>query len=83
MITPRDLAQQAQVKQPAVSTLDQRTARYVSSLRSSIEAAGGRLWMIAEFPGAAEAIPSFCQVGASVAKDYDPSTAESAPGRGA
>ena len=36
-ITQKDLADQLNVKQPAVSKLEQRTDMYVSSLRSYIE----------------------------------------------
>ena len=49
-LTQRDMAKMLKVNQPAVSKLEQRADVYVSSLRSYIEAVGGRLKIIAEFP---------------------------------
>ncbi len=51
----RGLSQQALaeilcVQQPAVAKLERRTDMYVSSLRSHIEALGGKLEVIAHFP---------------------------------
>ena len=62
-ITQRDLADQLQVNQPAVSKLEQRADMYVSSLRSYIEAAGGRLKIVAEFPEGEVVISNFSQIG--------------------
>ena len=42
-LTQRDMAKMLKVNQPAVSKLEQRADVYVSSLRSYIEAVGGRL----------------------------------------
>ena len=64
-ITQKDLADQLNVKQPAVSKLEQRTDMYVSSLRSYIEAAGGRLRIVAEFPEGEVVISNFSQIGRS------------------
>ena len=64
-ITQKDLADQLNVKQPAVSKLEQRTDMYVSSLRSYIEAAGGRLRIVAEFPEGEVVISNFSQIGGS------------------
>ena len=64
-ITQKDLANQLKVNQPAVSKLEQRTDMYVSSLRSYIEAAGGRLKIVAEFPEGEVAISNFSQIGRS------------------
>ena len=64
-ITQKDLADQLNVKQPAVSKLEQRTDMYVSSLRSYIEAAGGRLRIVAEFPEGEVVISNFSQIGVS------------------
>ena len=49
-LTQRDLAETLKVNQPAVSKLEQRADVYVSSLRSYVEAVGGRLKIVAEFP---------------------------------
>ena len=62
-MTQRDLAKTLQVNQPAVSKLEQRTDVYVSSLRSYIEAVGGKLKIVAEFPEGEVAITNFAEVG--------------------
>ena len=62
-MTQRDLARTLNVNQPAVSKLEQRTDVYVSSLRSYIEAVGGRLRIVAEFPEGEVAITNFSEVG--------------------
>ena len=49
-LTQRDMAKMLKVNQPAVSKLEQRADVYVSSLRSYIEAVGGKLKIVAEFP---------------------------------
>ena len=61
-MTLRDLARILNVNQPAVSKLEQRTDVYVSSLRSYIEAVGGRLRIVAEFPEGEVAITNFSDV---------------------
>ena len=62
-MTQRDLARTLNVNQPAVSKLEQRADVYVSSLRSYIEAVGGRLRIVAEFPEGEVAISNFSEVG--------------------
>ena len=62
-MTQRDLARRLNVNQPAVSKLEQRTDVYVSSLRSYIEAVGGRLRIVAEFPEGEVAITNFYEAG--------------------
>ena len=52
-----------QVSQPAVSKLEQRADVYISSLRSYIEAVGGRLKIVAEFAEGGVEITSFSDVG--------------------
>ena len=64
-LTQRDLAEMLKVNQPAVSKLEQRADVYVSSLRSYIEAVGGRLKIVAEFPEGDVAITNFSQLGES------------------
>ena len=48
-LTQQDLAKALNVNQPAVSKMEQRTDAYISSLRSYIEAVGGKLKIVAEF----------------------------------
>ena len=62
-LTQCDMAKALKVNQPAVSKLEQRTDVYVSSLRSYIEAAGGKLKIVAEFPEGEIAITSFSNAG--------------------
>ena len=62
-LTQRDLARLLNVNQPAISKIEQRSDVYISSLRSYIEAAGGKLKIIAEFPEGEVAITNFSEVG--------------------
>ncbi len=62
-LTLQDLAEKLNVKQPAVAKLEQRADIYVSSLRHYIEAVGGRLKVVAEFPEGEVAITNFSDVG--------------------
>ncbi len=62
-LTQQDLAEKLNVKQPAVAKLEQRADIYVSSLRHYIEAVGGRLKVVAEFPEGEVAITNFSDVG--------------------
>ena len=55
-LTQRDMARILKVNQPAVSKLEQRADVYVSSLRSYIEAVGGKLKIVADFPDGEVAI---------------------------
>ena len=71
-LTQRELAESLNVNQPAVAKLEQRADIYVSSLRNYIEAAGGQLKIIAEFPEGDVAITNFASVG-----DHDEPTSTS------
>ena len=51
------------VNQPAVSKLEQRADVYVFSLRFYIEAVGGKLKIVAEFPEGEIAIINFSDIG--------------------
>lgn len=53
------IGQALHVKQPAVAKLERRTDMYVSNLRSYVEALGGRLSIVAEFPQGNVAITNF------------------------
>lgn len=60
----RDLSQQALAKrlgatQPEVSRLENRTDMYLSTLRRFVEAIGGELVIVAEFPDGAVRISQF------------------------
>ena len=62
-LTQKDLAETLHVTQPAIAKLEQRADIYVSSLRSYIEAVGGHLRIVAEFPEGEVAITNFSDVG--------------------
>ena len=51
------------VNQPAIAKLEQGADVYVSGLRSYIEAVGGRLKIVAEFPETEVAITNFSHLG--------------------
>ena len=70
-LTQRDMAKMLKVNQPAVSKLEQRADVYVSSLRSYIKAAGGKLKIVAEFPEGEVAISNFSQLGKTEAARID------------
>lgn len=62
----REMTQQAigkalNVKQPAVAKLERRTDMYVSNLRAYIEAVGGRLNIVAQFPQGDVTITNFSE----------------------
>lgn len=61
-LTQKDLADALNVKQPAVSKMEQRSDAYISSLRSYIEAIGGKLKIVAEFPEGEVGITNFGQL---------------------
>ena len=65
-LTQRDLAESLNVNQPAISKIEQRSDMFISSLRSYIEAAGGKLKIIAEFPEGEVAITNFSEVGEAI-----------------
>ena len=62
-LIPRHMAKLLTVNQPAVSKLEQRADVYVSSLRPYIEAVGGKLEIVAEFPEGEIAITDFSDGG--------------------
>ena len=61
-LTQMELAETLNVNQPAVAKLEQRADIYVSSLRSYIEAVGGRLRIVAEFPEGEVNITNFSRL---------------------
>ena len=65
-LTQQELAETLNVNQPAVAKLEQRADVYVSSLRSYIEAVGGQLKIIAQFPDGEVTITNFSSLGENV-----------------
>jgi hypothetical protein len=57
--TQVEMGKKLHIKQAAVSKLERRTDMYVSTLRSYIEAMGGKLEIIARFPNKAVRIMQF------------------------
>ena len=62
-MTQKALAETLKVKQPAIARMERRADMYVSNLRGLIEAMGGRLRIIAEFPEGEVAITNFSDMG--------------------
>ncbi len=57
-MTQQETAKQLGVKQEQVSRIEQRTDLHLSTLRCSVEAMGGRLTLVAEFPDSAPVVVS-------------------------
>ena len=57
--TQTQLASALEVKQPAVSKIERQTDLYVSTMRSYVEALGGRLELVAVFDDGAVPIRAF------------------------
>jgi len=60
-LTQKALSRTLKVNQPAVAKMEKRADMYVSNLRSYIEAMGGHLKIIAEFPEGEVAITNFSE----------------------
>lgn len=58
-MTQQALGESLGVNQPAIAKMERRTDMYVSNLRACIEAMGGRLTIVAEFPEGDVAITNF------------------------
>jgi DNA-binding XRE family transcriptional regulator len=56
------LADVLHVQQPSIAKMEKRTDMYLSTLRSHIEAMGGRLEVVARFPDGAVKISNFSDV---------------------
>lgn len=59
------------VNQPAIAKLERRADMYVSNLRAYIEAMGGRLNIVAEFPQGAVTITNFSDLDEAEARPTD------------
>ena len=62
-LTQKAVGEVLKVNQPAVAKLERRADMYVSNLRSYIEAMGGRLSIVAEFPQGSVVITNFSNAG--------------------
>ncbi len=62
-MTQKALGEMLKVNQPAIAKMERRADMYVSNLRGLIEAMGGRLRIIAEFPEGEVAITNFSDMG--------------------
>lgn len=62
-MTQKALGETLHVNQPAIARMERRADMYVSNLRGLIEAMGGRLRIVAEFPEGEVAITNFSDVG--------------------
>ena len=58
-LAQKNLAELLHVQQPSIAKMEKRTDMYLSTLRSHIEAMGGHLEIIAQFPEGAVRISSF------------------------
>src|SRR4051794_40072352 len=63
--SPKELARDLHVGQPAVAKLERRADMYVSNLRRYIEALGGTLEITAHFPDTSVTITNFSELGGS------------------
>lgn len=62
-LTQKALGETLHVNQPAIARMERRTDMYVSNLRGFVEAMGGRLRIVAEFPEGEIAITNFSDMG--------------------
>jgi transcriptional regulator with XRE-family HTH domain len=62
-LSQEKLAKELNIKQPNVAKLEKRTDMYVSTLRSTIEAMGGTLDIVARFPEGDVRITNFSSIG--------------------
>ena len=65
-MTQKAVGEVLTVNQPAVAKLERRADMYVSNLRAYIEAMGGRLNIVAEFPQGNVVITNFSDAGGEV-----------------
>ena len=66
VMTQKAVGEVLGVNQPAVAKLERRADMYVSNLRAYIEAMGGRLSIVAEFPQGSVVITNFSDAGEEV-----------------
>ncbi|MDR0784396.1 MAG: helix-turn-helix domain-containing protein [Treponema sp.] len=61
-LSQKMLAEALGVQQPAIAKMEKRTDMYISTLRSHIEAMGGRLEITAHFPDGSVKISNFSRI---------------------
>lgn len=62
-LSQKMLAEVLHVQQPAIAKIEKRTDMYISTLRSHIEAMGGHLEVVAQFPDGVVKISNFSELG--------------------
>ena len=62
-LSQKMLAEVLHVQQPSIAKIEKRTDMYLSTLRSHIEAMGGKLDVIARFPEGCVRISNFADLG--------------------
>ena len=62
-LSQKMLAEALNIQQPAIAKLEKRTDMYLSTLRSHIEAMGGKLEIIASFPDGSVKITNLASIG--------------------
>jgi hypothetical protein len=62
-LSQKMLAEVLRVQQPSIAKMEKRTDMYLSTLRSHIEAMGGKLEVVARFPDGAIKISNFSDLG--------------------
>ena len=82
-MTQKSVGKMLHVNQPAIAKLERRADMYVSNLRAYVEALGGRLNIVAEFPQGAVTITNFSDLDEAKAAAADPRLGGSAERRGA
>ena len=68
-MTQQEVGKTLHVNQPAIAKLERRTDMYVSNLRAYIEAMGGTLNIVAEFPQGAVTITNFSDLDGAAHSD--------------
>lgn len=66
-LSQKMLAEVLHIQQPAIAKLEKRTDMYLSTLRSHIEAMGGKLEVVARFPDGVVKISNFSDLENSAA----------------
>jgi len=62
-LSQKMLAEVLHVQQPSIAKIEKRTDMYISTLRSHIEAMGGKLEVVARFPDGSVKISNFSELG--------------------
>lgn len=65
-LSQKMLADVLHVQQPSIAKMEKRTDKYLSTLRSHIEAMGGQLEIVARFPDGTVKISNFADLASNV-----------------